>query len=146
MTTKICPKCHESKLLTEFYKNASNSDGLQHVCKICSSLSNKLSFRKKRVDYIKSMKAKGYHLVQYLDFDSHKKFLPRLLTIPRTFVTEEGKFYSSQMKSGRPPKELLAGKSSNNSSIICGGIGGRNIKCHWLVAFNFWKVGNCQKL
>jgi hypothetical protein len=45
---KCCPKCKETKNITEFGKNGSASDGLQTYCKRCKSLI--------QADYYKSTK------------------------------------------------------------------------------------------
>lgn len=38
---KTCPKCHETKALTEFHKDKYAADGLKHRCKWCVSHKNK---------------------------------------------------------------------------------------------------------
>ena len=38
---KICTKCKESKELTEFFKQKSAKDGVQHYCKICDRANNR---------------------------------------------------------------------------------------------------------
>jgi len=38
---KICSKCKINKSISEFYKNRSRKDGLDHRCKICSKLEAK---------------------------------------------------------------------------------------------------------
>ena len=39
--TKRCPTCKEIKLVSEFYKNRSATDGLSHECKSCRGIYNK---------------------------------------------------------------------------------------------------------
>jgi ribosomal protein S27AE len=35
ITRRVCPKCGDDKLLSEFYKNKSKSDGHESHCKVC---------------------------------------------------------------------------------------------------------------
>lgn len=37
MSKKRCNKCFDRKELTEYYKNKKNKDGLEYMCKMCSS-------------------------------------------------------------------------------------------------------------
>jgi hypothetical protein len=39
---KTCPKCHVAKALTDFHRNTSAKDGLQHHCKGCITAHRKL--------------------------------------------------------------------------------------------------------
>lgn len=43
---KICPNCNQKKILKEFNKNRSNSDGLNSICRICQSICAKKSYKK----------------------------------------------------------------------------------------------------
>jgi hypothetical protein len=40
--TKVCRKCNISKTLSEYYKEANNSDGLRHECKACKFIQKQL--------------------------------------------------------------------------------------------------------
>ena len=35
--TKLCSRCHAEKALSEFYKNATQTDGLSYYCKTCQT-------------------------------------------------------------------------------------------------------------
>jgi hypothetical protein len=35
MSEKLCTRCKETKLISEFYKRKDSKDGLQHQCKLC---------------------------------------------------------------------------------------------------------------
>ncbi len=39
--SKLCSKCGQKKMLTDFSENKSTSDGLQYWCKLCSNAINK---------------------------------------------------------------------------------------------------------
>lgn len=41
MTNKTCHICKETKLFTDFNKNAKSKDGLQHYCRTCSNKKRK---------------------------------------------------------------------------------------------------------
>lgn len=43
---KRCPGCGEERIIADFYRNASNPDGLQGRCKACSRAMNRASYRK----------------------------------------------------------------------------------------------------
>jgi len=45
---KECSTCRETKPVSEFYKNKSRSDGLQHQCKVCTDVLQN-AYRKKRL-------------------------------------------------------------------------------------------------
>lgn len=54
MCIKICPKCGEEKLFSEFHKDQSRRDGLQHYCKSCHEIIKRKCYianRKARIIY-----------------------------------------------------------------------------------------------
>lgn len=53
MNTKVCSKCDEDKLVTEYYKNVNQKDGLQPACKNCMNDSYRTSRNKKKDHYNK---------------------------------------------------------------------------------------------
>ena len=58
-TTKICTKCNCDKELSEFGKNKSNKDGIQHYCKQCRNLIEKIK-RKSLDSNHKEIQRKSY--------------------------------------------------------------------------------------
>ena len=48
ITVKECSHCHRTLPVTEFYKKSGTPDGLQYVCKECSSEINKAARRSKK--------------------------------------------------------------------------------------------------
>lgn len=40
--TKICGRCHESKMVEHFSKRAANKDGFDYWCRDCKKVQNKL--------------------------------------------------------------------------------------------------------
>ena len=48
ITVKECNRCHRTLPVTEFYKKKGTSDGLQYVCKACTSELNKAARRNKK--------------------------------------------------------------------------------------------------
>lgn len=51
--TKICIKCKITKDISEFSKNKSTLDGLQHYCKKCSKISNANYYKKDKDKILK---------------------------------------------------------------------------------------------
>ena len=49
---KICSKCREEKLVSEFHKNRRTSDGLQYPCKACEQAYNKGRYEAKREELL----------------------------------------------------------------------------------------------
>lgn len=47
MATKVCGKCNQLKLKTEFYKLSNRKDGLDYYCKYCRNGASLKSFRNK---------------------------------------------------------------------------------------------------
>jgi len=48
MKTKVCSKCKQEKLVSEFGKNSSRKDGLWHYCKSCEKIRRKQNRLRKR--------------------------------------------------------------------------------------------------
>lgn len=48
METKTCPRCEETKDVSEFGKNTTRPDGLQFYCKVCSAAAQKASEQKRK--------------------------------------------------------------------------------------------------
>jgi len=48
MTTKLCPRCKETKDVTDFWRNASTFDGLQTYCKVCMKAAYDASMAKRK--------------------------------------------------------------------------------------------------
>ena len=48
MTTKLCPRCKETKDVTDFWRNASTFDGLQTYCKVCMKAAYNASMAKRK--------------------------------------------------------------------------------------------------
>ena len=64
--TKKCPRCNDTKAISEFHKNRSNKDGLQSCCKTCGSNykkteKGKITHRKSNEKYRNSVKGKIAH-------------------------------------------------------------------------------------
>ncbi len=51
METKMCPKCNEEKLYSEFHKNKLSKDGYGYICKKCDAIKCK-KYRKNNIDKI----------------------------------------------------------------------------------------------
>jgi hypothetical protein len=51
---KVCSKCHVEKPTSEFYKCASQPDGLKYSCKDCEYEKDKTRYQKNRGRYLKS--------------------------------------------------------------------------------------------
>lgn len=49
METKVCGKCNEEKMVTEYYKVNSKSDRLRSICKTCHSIQSKTNNEKNSV-------------------------------------------------------------------------------------------------
>ena len=56
--SKRCPKCEETKPLTDFYKDKSRKDGYEYICKTCRKARNVQSYEDNREGRIA-------HMVQY---------------------------------------------------------------------------------
>jgi hypothetical protein len=56
---KICSKCQEKKLFSEFHKDSSKLDGLRTTCKICKSISDK-NYKTNNLEICKTKDAKYY--------------------------------------------------------------------------------------
>jgi 5-methylcytosine-specific restriction endonuclease McrA len=54
---KHCPKCQESKLLTDFYRNSANANGLDSMCKPCRRTYVKARYPANRDRVIANVKA-----------------------------------------------------------------------------------------
>ncbi|MFB4310100.1 endonuclease VII domain-containing protein [Actinomadura sp. GTD37] len=50
MSFKKCPDCGEAKPVSEFWKLKASKDGLAYYCKVCFSLRNSRSYRKKQAE------------------------------------------------------------------------------------------------
>lgn len=63
MLRKICPKCSEEKYLSDFYKDKSKKDGLQHHCKSCKKEWRFKNIEKQKLNAKKHyQKNKDYYL------------------------------------------------------------------------------------
>ncbi len=73
METKKCPKCEETKNVTEFYKSKQTKDGLKCYCKFCTKKDNNERegrYGETRKTYRKSDK---YRLIKKNYFTSNKE-------------------------------------------------------------------------
>jgi len=59
MENKICSKCKQLKLITEFYKHKTNKDGLRGKCKSCMNKDSE-EWRQQNLEYEKEYKKKYY--------------------------------------------------------------------------------------
>lgn len=67
--TKICSKCHEDKILTDFNKRKNSKDGYRYECKLCQ----KSAYLNKREHYINKMKENRLlKIVEYRERDEIK--------------------------------------------------------------------------
>jgi hypothetical protein len=69
MAVKVCSKCKEGKLLTEFSSNKSRKDGKHHRCNICNRIETK-KWQQANVDKVKNNGLKyqyGITLAKYLE-------------------------------------------------------------------------------
>ena len=83
--SKVCFKCGESQLLTEFYKHSEMADGHLNKCKSCA---------KKDVTN-NTLKNKGY----YLEYDRTRATLPHRKAAHKLYSqTDEGKAVSRKAK------------------------------------------------
>lgn len=73
---KVCPKCKESKLLSQFYKNKNTKDGLKCDCKDCNNIRTK--------KYLKTIPGLITHI--YKDQRSNSK--KRNMDLPNYSKTE----------------------------------------------------------
>ncbi len=55
---KICTKCKQEKLVTDYYKHKNGKDGLNPVCKVCWKVENKI--------FEQSNPRNGYRKTRYL--------------------------------------------------------------------------------
>ena len=61
METKKCSKCHQEKLINDFYQDKYKKDGLKSSCKLCVEETKKI-YRQNNSDKIKSQSRKGYEI------------------------------------------------------------------------------------
>ena len=54
--TKTCSRCETNKLLSEFHKNKSRSDGRQGICKACRVIYVKQHYEDNKESYVKRSK------------------------------------------------------------------------------------------
>lgn len=54
---KVCPSCHESKLLSEYHRSKANSRGIQSRCKLCQKEYTKLRKTSKPKHYASLQKS-----------------------------------------------------------------------------------------
>ena len=73
--TKVCRRCKQEKLISEFSKSAAREDGLQHWCKECLNKANRDSRKKKALkEHFKQMKRlSDYKLLHGLEYEFVEK-------------------------------------------------------------------------
>lgn len=75
--TKVCTKCKQEKLVSDFYKKSNTEDGLQYWCKECQNESNKKTHQKKK------LQKRNTQLKRFSQYHLHKG-LQYKLKGPRT--------------------------------------------------------------
>ena len=70
MKTKLCPKCGETKPISEFHKDKSRKSGVYSYCKKCNYISSR-SYIKKKPDYYKEYQQK-YHQAH---LEKHREYM-----------------------------------------------------------------------
>lgn len=86
---KICTKCKQEKLITDYYKHKNGKDGLNPVCKVCWKLENKTfeeskprnEYRKARYTVIKPEHNKK--VMAYQKHKYHNDIEYKLITLTR---------------------------------------------------------------
>lgn len=84
--TKICPKCCESKSISDFYKCKKNLDGLQAYCKTCIKLANKLWADNNKEKF------KGYSK-KFSETEGRQKYLAEYKRANRDYLLAKSKKY-----------------------------------------------------
>ena len=81
---KYCPRCHETKSVTIFYRSRSRGDGLSGLCKICVRATSRIYDQSEHGRKVNAQRFKRYRL-------SEKGQIERKLTEKRYKQTEKFK-------------------------------------------------------
>ena len=58
MSTKKCTVCKDTKIVSEFNKNKTTSDGLNNICRVCSNAQSKRYYIENKEKHLESVKVR----------------------------------------------------------------------------------------
>jgi urease gamma subunit len=97
LSSKICTKCKESKLLSEFYSDKKKSDGLKSNCKACIANSMAIKYQNDREKIINN--AKKYYAnnkESILSSEDKKRYREEYRESNREKIKEQSKIYNKE--------------------------------------------------